>query len=173
MSFLDLARSRYSCRSFSDKAVEQEKLNLVLEAGRIAPTATNAQPVHVYVLRSSESLEKIRAATRMAYNAPVVLMVCFDTSRSYKALAHGDDHDCGFEDASIVTTHMMLAAKDCGLESLWARGFKAEDIKKAMGIPDKMELVCLLDIGYASSENGGPGPRHALRNPLSDFAEEF
>ena len=76
MSFIELAKNRYSCRAFADKAVESEKLETVLEAGRLSPTAVNGQPVIVKVLKSQESLAKLRSITRMAYNAPVVLMVC-------------------------------------------------------------------------------------------------
>lgn len=127
MSFMDLAKSRYSCRKFSDKAVESDKLALVLEAGRIAPTATNAQPVHVIALKSAESIAKIRSLTRMAYDAPVVLMICYDSRESYKAVKH-DGYECGDMDASIVTTTMMMEATDLGLATLWARGFSAADL---------------------------------------------
>lgn len=173
MSFLELAKRRFSCRSFSDRPVENEVLSEILEAGRVAPTATNSQPVRVIVLKSPESIAKIRSLTRMAYNAPVVLMVCCDKSKSYKATAHGDDHDCGDEDASIVTTHMMLAAADLGVESLWARGFKASDIAQAFGLPANEELVCLLDIGYADAAHGKPSPKHSMRKPMAEFASEF
>ena len=83
MSFIDLARNRFSCRAFSEQEVEPEKLMQVLEAGRIAPTAVNGQPVFIKVLQSPEALKKIRGITRMAYNAPVVLMVCYDDNKVY------------------------------------------------------------------------------------------
>ena len=73
MQFIDLARSRYSCRAFSEKPVETEKLDLILEAGRLAPTATNAQPVRVLVLKSEAALTKMRGLTRMTYNACMTL----------------------------------------------------------------------------------------------------
>lgn len=171
MSFMDLAKSRYSCRKFSDKAVESDKLALVLEAGRIAPTATNAQPVHVIALKSAESIAKIRSLTRMAYDAPVVLMICYDNRESYKAVKH-DGYECGDMDASIVTTTMMMEATDLGLATLWARGFSAADLEKAFGLPENMKLVCLLDVGYADGKLGGPSPRHFVRKPMDAFAKE-
>lgn len=173
MSFLSLAQSRYSCRSFLEKPVEEEKLETVLEAGRIAPTATNSQPVRVTVLKTPEALEKIRQLTRMAYNAPVVLMVTYDANQSYKAVKYEDAHDCGAEDASIVTTHMMLEATDLGLSTLWARGFNAETIERAFGFPETRKLVCLLDVGYADPVHGGPSPRHSVRKPMSEFASSW
>ena len=172
-TFLELAQKRYSCRIFIEKTVEAEKLQLVLEAGRIAPTATNAQPVRVFVLKSESALSKIRKATPMAYNAPVVLMVCYDSSISYRASKYNDPHDSGYEDGSIVTTHMMLEAKDLGLDTLWARGFNAQDIEKAFDLPPQMKLVCLLDGGYADPERGNPSQRHRQRIPMEEFSQEL
>ena len=91
MSFMDLAKNRYSCRAFTAQAVEPEKLAQVLEAGRLSPTAINAQPVTVKVIKSPEALEKIRGITRMAYNAPVVLMVCYDEPKCYTAEKYNDN----------------------------------------------------------------------------------
>ncbi len=173
MTFIALAKNRYSCRSFSEKTVEKEKLDLVLEAGRIAPTATNSQPVHVKVLKSPAAIEKIRGLTRMAYNAPIVLMVSYDKSISYHASKYGDEHDCGPEDASIVATHMMLEAADLGLNTLWARGFNAEPIEEAFEFSENEKLVCLLDLGYADPVHGGPSPRHPVRKPISEFSSEL
>ncbi len=170
MSFIELAKNRYSCRSFSGRAVEREKIESVLEAGRIAPTATNSQPVRVRVLETPEAVEKIRGLTRMAYNAPIVLMVSYDRAKSYRASKYGDDHDCGSEDASIVTTHMMLEATDLGLNTLWARGFNAETIEKAFGFSEDEKLVCLLDLGYADPQHGKPSPKHSVRKSLAEFA---
>lgn len=173
MEFLKLAQNRYSCRKFSDKAVESEKLSTVLEAGRIAPTAINAQPIVVKVIKSVEALEKIRGITRMAYNAPVVLMVCYDEPKCYTAEKYGDSFNSGIMDASIVTTSMMMQATDLGLSTLYARGFNASEIERAFDFPANLKLACMLDVGYADPEEGGPSPRHPVRKPMSEFAEEI
>ena len=172
MSFIDLARNRFSCRAFSEQEVEPEKLMQVLEAGRIAPTAVNGQPVFIKVLQSPEALKKIRGLTRMAYNAPVVLMVCYDEPKCYTAEKYNDTFNSGIMDASIVTTSMMMQATDLGLATLWARGFNATEIEKAFAFPDNLKLACLLDIGYADPENGGPSPRHPVRKSMEEFASE-
>ena len=172
MSFMDLAKNRYSCRAFTDKAVEAEKLVQVLEAGRLSPTAVNAQPVTVKVIESPAALEKIRGITRMAYNAPVVLMVCYDEHKCYTAEKYNDTFNSGIMDASIVTTSMMMQATDLGLATLWARGFNATEIEKAFAFPDNLKLACLLDLGYADPENGGPSPRHPVRKSMEEFASE-
>ena len=173
MSFMDLAKNRYSCRCFNANPVESAKLETVLEAGRIAPTAVNAQPIVIRAIKSAESLEKIRNVTRMAYNAPVVLMVCYDTSKCYTAEKYGDDFNSGIMDASIVTTSMMMQATDLGLATLWARGFNASEIERAFNLPANLKLACLLDIGYADPVDGGPSPRHPVRKPMSEFVEDI
>ena len=173
MPFFELAKNRYSCRAFTDKAVEPEKLALVLEAGRIAPTAVNGQPVTVKILKSQESLAKLRSITRMAYNAPVVLLVCYDEDKCYSPVTYHDDFKSGVMDSSIVTTSMMMQATDLGLATLWARGFNAAEIEKAFNLPANLKLACFLDLGYADPENGGPSPRHPLRKSLEEFAEEI
>ena len=173
MSFFELAQNRYSCRKFTEKSVETEKLSQILESGRISPTAVNAQPICVKVLKSEKSLEKIRSITRMAYNAPVVLMVCYDEPRCYTAEKYGDSFNSGVMDASIVASSMMMQATDLGLSTLWARGFNAEEIEKAFNFPANLKLACLLDIGYADPDEGGPSPRHPVRKPMNEFAEEI
>lgn len=83
--FLGLARARWSVRSFSSRPIEEEKLALILKAGQIAPTAVNYRPQKIYVLQSPDALAKIRAVTKSTYNAPIVLLVCYDTRLSWKS----------------------------------------------------------------------------------------
>jgi len=173
MEFIELAKNRYSCRAFTDKAIEPEKLETVLEAGRVAPTAVNGQPVIVKVLKSQESLAKLRSITRMAYNAPVVIMVCYDEDKCYSPVTYHDDFKSGIMDSSIVTTSMMMQATDLGLATLWARGFNAAEIEKAFNFPSNIKLACFLDVGYADPENGGPSPRHPVRKSMEEFASEI
>ena len=78
--FMDLARARFAVREYAQQPVEQAKIDSILEAGRLAPTAKNVQPQHIYVLQSPEAITKINELTRCAYHAPVVFLVCYDTS---------------------------------------------------------------------------------------------
>ena len=84
MDFLELAKSRYSCRSFLDKEVENEKVLKILEAGRVAPTAVNYQPQRILVLQEKEELEKLSECTRYGWNAPLIMIVCYDKNISWK-----------------------------------------------------------------------------------------
>ena len=174
MDFLELSKTRYSVRKFSDKVVEDEKLQKVLAAGRLAPTAKNSQSQRIFVLKSGEAIAKIRGATQMAFDAPVVLMVCYDEEQSYKNMADtaytyypGGHYDGGEVDAAIVTTAMMFQATELGLGTLWARGFDAAKVIEAFGLPKNLHLVCLLDIGYPAADSE-PSPRHGDRKPLDE-----
>lgn len=115
MDFLALAESRYSVRSFADTPVPEELLEKVLKAGRLAPTAMNRQPQRIYVIRSREAMEKLQQV-KTCYNAPLVLVVCGDTSVACDRPVVG--RNLAEMDASIVATHMMLEATACGLGSV-------------------------------------------------------
>ena len=106
MSFMDLCRERSSVRRYDSRPVEEEKLNQILEAGRLAPTACNYQPLRIYVIKSKEARTKLAAVTRMTYGAPVVLMVCYDKNESWKNTpkTFGENYDGGEMDACIVGT---------------------------------------------------------------------
>ena len=117
MEFREVIRKRYSCKKYSERQVEQEKLDVILEAGRLAPTAKNLQEQRVYVVRDPETLAKIDSVTPCRYGAPTVLVVAFDKNNVFTY--PGGKRDSGVEDATIVATHMILAAADVGVDSCW------------------------------------------------------
>ncbi len=169
-----MSKKRYSVRKFSPQEVEGEKLEKILQAGRLAPTAKNSQSQRIFVLKSPEALKKINDATPMAFNAPVVLMVCYDADQSYKnqndtayTFYPGGHYDGGEVDAAIVTSAMMFQATELGLGTLWARGFDASVVIKAFDLPKNLRVVCLLDIGYPAAD-AEPSPRHSDRKPLDE-----
>lgn len=165
MEFLKLAQERYSCKKFSGRQVEPEKLAAILEAGRLAPTAKNLQPQRIYVVQSPEGLRKMDALTPCRYGAPTVLAVAFDRDAAF----HFSDErgNSGVEDVSIVATHMILAATDLGVDSCWLNLFDPKETGKALGLPDREEVALLMDLGYAA-DGAGPLPNHAARKPLSE-----
>lgn len=166
MEFLKLAKERYSCKKFSDKQVEPDKLSAILEAGRLAPTAKNLQPQRIYVIQSQSGLAKVDALTPCRYGAPTVLAVAFDRDEVYH---FSDTRDTsGVEDASIVATHMMLCAADLGVDSCWLNYYDHKETGRALGLPENQEVVLLLDLGYAASEGGAPLPNHDARKSLSE-----
>ena len=166
MNFLDIAKTRYSVRSYKDKRVEKEKLEQILEAAHVAPTAANLQPVRLLVVQEKEGLDKISEAANI-YSAPLAIIVCSDHSIAWKSPF--DNKQTTDIDASIVTDHMMLEATELGLGTVWVCYFKPDIIKKEFELPDTLEPVNTLLIVY-SDEEPMPLNRHSkTRIPLSQL----
>ena len=98
MEFSEVIRNRYSCKKFSGRQVQEEKLQTILAAGQVAPTAKNLQEQKIYVVQSQENLEKIDKVTPCRYGAPTVLVVAFDKNNVFTY--PGGKRDSGIEDAS-------------------------------------------------------------------------
>ena len=165
MEFKDVIKNRYSCKKYSDRQVEQEKLDAILEAGRLAPTAKNLQEQHIYVIRSEEMLAKVDQNTPCRYGAPTVLAVAFNKENVFTY--PGEKRDSGIEDATIVATHLLLAAANEGVDSCWLNFFDPEKLAKDLGLPENEEVLMLMDLGYAA-EGAGPLPNHSSRKDLSE-----
>ncbi|MBQ5531642.1 MAG: nitroreductase family protein [Kiritimatiellae bacterium] len=168
-SFLQLAKSRYSVRYYAKKPVEQEKIDAILEAARVAPTAKNLQPFKIYVLRSAEAISKINKLTRCAYGAPVVFLVCHDRSKAWTSPFDANDNSAVM-DVSIVGTHMMLEATEQGLGSCWVKYFNPKKVSAAFGVPGNLEPSFILDAGYPL-KGAAPNKMHFERRAVKDFAE--
>ena len=164
MEFKDVIQKRYSCKKYSARPVEPEKLNAILEAGRLAPTAKNLQEQHIYVVQSAEGLAQIDAVTPCRYGAPTVLVVAYDKNNVFTY--PGGRRDSGVEDATIVATHMILAAADEGVDGCWINFLDPEKLAQALKLPENEEVLMVMDLGYAA-EGAGPLPNHASRKPLS------
>ena len=94
-----------------------------------------------------------------------MLVVAYDTDGIY--FYPGGKRDSGVEDATIVATHMMLAAKDAGVDSCWLNRFDPGEAKKVLGLPESEEVLMFLDLGYPAAD-AGPLPNHYSRKPLSE-----
>ena len=165
MEFREVVRNRYSCKKYSGKQVESEELTAILEAGRLAPTVRNLQEQHVYVLQSEEALAVIDAATPCRYGAPTVLVVAFDKNNVFTY--PGGKRDSGIEDATIVATHMILAAANEGVDSCWINNFDPDKLAESLELPENEEVLMIMDLGYAA-EGAGPLPNHTKRKELSE-----
>ncbi len=165
MEFREVIRKRYSCKKYSERQVEQEKLNAILEAGRLAPTAKNLQEQRVYVVRDPETLAKIDSVTPCRYGAPTVLVVAFDKNNVFTY--PGGKRDSGVEDATIVATHMILAAADVGVDSCWLNFLDPDVAAETLGLPENEEVLMVMDLGYAA-EGAGPLPNHDSRKEIGE-----
>ncbi len=165
MEFREVIRKRYSCKKYSERQVEQEKLDAILEAGRLAPTAKNLQEQRVYVVRDPETLAKIDSVTPCRYGAPTVLVVAFDKNNVFTY--PGGKRDSGVEDATIVATHMILAAADVGVDSCWLNFLDPDVAAETLGLPENEEVLMVMDLGYAA-EGAGPLHNHDSRKEIGE-----
>lgn len=166
MNFLELAKERYSVRSFKKDDIEESKLNDILEAGRVAPSACNKQPQKIFVVKSEEARAKLASVCRFTFDAPVVLVVCYDKERSWQNdLMPG--YNSGETDAAIVCTHMMLEAWEQGIASCWVGWFNADEIAKALSLPENLCVCSLLPIGYAT-DDAAPTKLHTRIREFDD-----
>ena len=128
------------------KKLEQEKLDKILEAGRLAPTAKNIQPIKIYVVRSNEEIAKIDKASRCRYGATTVLVICGNKEEAY----HKGEFSAFEMDSCIIATHMMLEATNIGVDNIWVESFDENILRNEFNIPSEYIPVCLLPLGYKS-----------------------
>ena len=166
MNFEDIIRNRTSIRKFSDKKLEKDKLDMILEAGRVAPTAKNSQPIKIYVVESTEGLEKIDKASRCRYGAGTVLIVCGNKDLAY----HKGDYSTYEMDSCIVATHMMLEATNVGVDNIWIESFDESILRDEFLIPNEFIPVCLLPLGYRA-DDCPMNPLHDKRNSIDELVE--
>ncbi len=174
MDFLEMTKKRYSERRFDPRPVEQEKLDRILEAGRVAPTAVNYQPQRFYIIRSEAARAKLRNVTRFHFNAPLTVLVCYDDD----VVCHmpGDrgyeDYNTGEQDCSIAATSMMFEAEELGVHTLWVRGFDSVSVCEEFGLPRNIVPVMMLVMGYPAAD-AKPNNWHFKREPIGDFVTEL
>ena len=166
MEFYDVLNRRYSCRAFAERGVEAEKMERILEAGRIAPTAVNKQPVHVWAVSNPETLEAIKGVTRSNYGAPLLLVV---GCRPADAWVRRYDGKNGAEvDAAIVATYLMLAAENEGLCTLWVGSFDPALLRDILPGAEEYELVAMINVGYPTP-GSKPSPMHDVRKSVGEL----
>ena len=171
MDFLDLAGKRYSERNFDSTPIEQEKLDKILEAGRIVPTACNYQPQKFYVLKSEKALELAAKVTPFTYNAPVIILVCFDKNEVWKNKRE-EGYNSGEQDVAIAATTMMYEAETLGIHTLWIRGFNSKVASEVFNLPGNIVPGMFLALGYPS-ENSKPSDWHFKRKDIKEMAVEL
>lgn len=163
MTFLDLAKRRFSCRKFMPLPIPIDKMMYVLEAGRVAPTMGNMQSVRLFVIDNPELLRPLKLRVQL-HDAPVAILVGADPVVAYK------DPSAKLEasqaDATVCATHMALAATDIGLASLWISKFDPEWVKNEYELPENLRVYHILALGLADQTKDPD--RHTLeRLPLS------
>lgn len=166
MQFYEMAKARFSVRHFDGRHVKKSKLNAILEAGRIAPTAKNNQPQKIYVLNSEESIEKINKVCKCIYGASTVLLVCYDKNLVWHN-PFDETLDSGETDCAIVLTHMMLEAQNQGVNSVWVKFFDPEQVRKEFNLPENIVVADIMPLGYGC-EDVVPSENHTSVRPENE-----
>ncbi len=167
MELQQVIKERFSVRSFSNKPVEEEKIQKILEAAKLCPTAANKQPQVVYVLQSEESIAKINELSPCIYGAKTVFMICYDKDKAWKS-PFIEGMDSGYIDTSICCDEMMLTAWDEGLGSCWLLFFNPIETAEAFGLPDNIVPTALLPVGYYADDTE-PAPPHSIYRPMEEM----
>ena len=153
MNFIDIVKKRCSVREYSSQPVEKEKLDYVLEAARLAPSACNLQPWSFFVIQDAEIVQKLHSCYEREWfrSAPVCIAICGNHDISWKRKFDNKDH-CDI-DIAITTEHLILAATEVGLGTCWICNFDSIRCKEILQLPDPKEVIALIPIGYPAKED--------------------
>lgn len=162
MRFIELAEKRSSIRGYKPDPVPEDLLAEILQAGNLAPSAKNLQPYHLVVVTDSDRLDQLAEAYPAPFfrQAPVVIVICVEPAQGWVRERH-DGKNYADVDAAIAIDHMTLAAADLDLGTCWIGAFDPELVRSAMGLPDGVEPIALLPVGYPD-DAGRPKQRKEL-----------
>ncbi len=152
MEFSDLIKKRYSVRAYKSQPVEVEKLQQVIEAARIAPTAANRQPFQIIIIHTKGREKELKQIYKSSWfsKAPLVICVCGLTSKGWTRQSDGKNYTD--VDVAIVMDHLILAATDAGLGTCWIAAFDPDAARKVLALPDDVEPIAFTPLGYAADQ---------------------
>lgn len=163
MDFLELINTRYSVRAYKSEPVEDEKLQQVLDAARLAPTAANRQPFQLIVIHTAGREAEVKRIYSAEWfcKAPLVICACAVPSRAWSRM---DDKNYSDVDVTIAMDHLVLAATELGLGTCWIAAFNPLAAREALGLPEDVEPVAFTPLGYPADQIGVK-----RRKPLSEL----
>lgn len=163
MTFSELAKRRYSVRAYSAKPVEDDKLQQVLEAARIAPTAHNLQPFQLIVIHTKGREAELRRIYGSPFfvQAPILICACSIPSQSW-IRRYGKKY-CEV-DVAIAMNHLILAAADLGLGTCWIANFDPQVTREILRLPDEAEPIVFTPLGYPDAQ-----PRPKRRKSIDEL----
>jgi nitroreductase len=164
MDFNELVKHRYSCRKYKPPNIDDEKIEEIIDIARLAPSAVNFQPWHFIVVNDPEIKKQLDAVYSRDWfkTAPAAIIVCGDHNTAWKRKDGKDHTDV---DAAIATDHITLKAAEMGLASCWVCNFDVSICKEVLQIPDEIEPVVILPIGYPDDD---PNKQHYQRKELKE-----
>lgn len=169
-NFLELAKERYSCRKLTDKPIEAEKIERILQAAIAAPTAKNIQPYKIWKISSTEGIEKIKQVTNFTFGAGLIFAVGVKNEDAF--VRPFDGMNFGHVDGAIIATHIMLAVQAEGLGTTWVGYFDAPKLQELIPEMKNYDLIALFPVGYPA-EDAKPSIRHEDRRNFSEVVTEI
>ena len=165
MEFLELAKQRYSVRAYKSVPVEDEKLQKVLGAARLAPTACNLQPFQLIVIHTSDREDELRRIYNPSWfvQAPIVICACAIPSQSWN---RRDGKNYCYVDVTIAVDHLIMAATDLGLGTCWIGAFNPDEARSILGLPDNVEPIVFTPLGYPDDK---PSDLHKSRKSINEL----
>jgi len=154
MDFTQLIASRYSVRAYRDTPIEEEKLNKVLNAARLAPTAANRQPFQIIVVHTDGRKEELRRIYRREWFTQAPLLICAVGVPSRGWVRSDDKRRYLDVDVAIVMDHLILEATNQGLGTCWIAAFNAKAARELLALPDEVEPLIFTPLGYPDDQAG-------------------
>lgn len=163
MDFHKLILTRYSVRAYKPDPVEEDKLQQVLEAARLAPTAANRQPFRLIVVHTRGREEELKRIYNRSWfvQAPLIICAC---AVPQEAWIRRDGKNYAEVDTTIVMDHLILMAAELGLGTCWVAAFDRTATHQVLGIPKEVEPIALTPLGYPAD-----APKPKSRKPLSEL----
>lgn len=151
MHFKELVSERYSVRAYIDKAIEQDKIDYILECVQLAPSAVNFQPIVLYVVTNAELLKQLQGCYKREWfqTASMCFVACGNHQQGWHRKLDGKDHTD--IDVAIAVDHLILAATDMGLGSCWICNFDAKQCAAILDLPDNIEPIAMVPVGYTNT----------------------
>jgi nitroreductase len=163
MEYFDLIHNRYSVRAYTPDAVEDEKLQQVLEAARIAPTAANRQPFQIIVMHTQGREAELRRIYARDWFCQAPLVLCGVGVPRYSWVRE-DNRRYLDVDVAIVMDHLILAAANLGLGTCWIAAFNAPAAREVLRLPAEVEPLIFTPLGYPADTL-----HEKERKPLSEL----
>ena len=165
MNVLEVIRTRRSIRKYEGKPVEREKLQNILEAARLAPSAGNKQPWDFILVTEQKVKEKLRSSYNRDWfiSAPAIIVLCGHPEQAWARRKGVFQKEAYWKvDVSIAMQNLILTAWEEGLGTCWIGGFKEDKVKKALNIPNNIRVVAMTPVGYPAEEKGPVTDRRSL-----------
>ena len=161
MTLMETIRKRYSCRAYQEKAIEQDKLDSILEAARLAPSARNMQDWRFVIVTDNSIKRRVAECTNQPKafeKAGVIIAACSNSDHVMR---------CGQAiapiDVAIALEHICLQATELGLGTCWIGSFDTEKVRRILDIPDEIIIIELMTVGYPTDSKPEP-KRESIEN---------